>query len=138
MDSDSDDEMLPMEPGENAPLKKGSSDPHGPKADKVSPEEFPETAEGIEAFKYAIYMETNEAAGIDLWKNRFVEPNTEAWKNSAGDPHASLRTTPDRFTINNYNECRAKCNGSLKKLHPDKWAWPFLGMTPGKSTVIMK
>ena len=78
MDSDSDKDILPREPGENAPLTKGSSEPHGPKADKVSPEEYLETAEGIEAFRYAIYMETNEAAGIDLWKNQFVEPNTEA------------------------------------------------------------
>ena len=65
--SDSDEEML-MEPGENDPLQKGSSDPHGPKADRVSPDEFPEADAGIEDFRYAIYMETNEAAGIDLWE----------------------------------------------------------------------
>ena len=67
LDSDNDEEML-MEPGENSQLQKGSSDPHGPKADRVSPDEIPETEEGIEAFRYAIYMDTNEAAGIDLWK----------------------------------------------------------------------
>ena len=48
--------------------RKGPSDPYGPKADRVPPDEFPETEAGIEDFRYAIYMETNEAAGIDLWK----------------------------------------------------------------------
>ena len=46
--------------------RKGSSGPHGPKADRVSPDEFPETELGIEDTTYAIYMETNEAAGIHL------------------------------------------------------------------------
>ena len=67
LESDSDEKM-PMVPSENAPLQKGPSDPHGPKADSVSPDEFPETDAGIEDFRYAICMETNEAAGIDLWK----------------------------------------------------------------------
>ena len=65
--SDSDAEMT-MEAGEKAPLQRGSSDPHVLKADRVTPDEFPETEAGIEDFRYAIYMETNEAASIDLRK----------------------------------------------------------------------
>ena len=65
--SDSDAKIT-MEADENAPLQEGSSDPHGPKADRVTPETFPDTEAGIEDFRYAICMETNEAAGIDLWK----------------------------------------------------------------------
>ena len=52
-----------MEAGENAPLQEGSSDPHGPKADRVPLEKYLETEDGIDDFRYAIYKETNEAAG---------------------------------------------------------------------------
>ena len=45
-------------------------------------------------------------------------------------------TTPYRFTIDNYNECRVKCHRSLKKIHPDKRARSFSDITPGKSAVI--
>ena len=65
--SDSD-AGITIEAGENAPLQQGSLDPHGPKADRINPEKVLETEAGIEGFRYTIYMETNEAAGIDLWK----------------------------------------------------------------------
>ena len=87
-----------MEAGENAPLQEGSSDPRGPKAGRATPGEYPETEEGIEDFRYAIYKETNEAAGINRWKNQFVEPSADEWKYSAGDLAEFFRTTPDRLT----------------------------------------
>ena len=45
-------------------------------------------------------------------------------------------TTPDRFTVDNYNECKVKNHRSLKKLHPDKRAWTFPAITTGKAAVI--
>ena len=101
--SDSDAEAT-MEAGENAPLQEGSSDPHGPNADRASPGKYPETEDGIEEFRYAIYKETDEAAGINLWKNQFS--NTDERKYSAGDLPEFFGTTPDRLTLDNYGECK--------------------------------
>ena len=87
-----------MKAGENAPLQEGSADPHDPNAGRVTSGEFPDTEEGIEDFRYAIYKETNEAAGINLWKSQFVEPNTDEWKYSAGDLAEFFKTIPERIT----------------------------------------
>ena len=45
-----------MELGENAPLQKGSSEPHGPKADRINHSDFVST----EACAQAMYDEADE------------------------------------------------------------------------------
>ena len=136
--SDSDAEAT-MEAGESAPLQEGSSDPHGPKASRITPGKYPETEEGIEDFRYAIYKETNEAAGNNLWKislwNRIRMSGSTLW---AIWPSLFFlfRTTPDRLTGDNYSECKAKNHRTLRKLHPDKRRWTFPGISPGKEAIL--
>ena len=52
-----------MEPGEHAPIPKGSSEPHGRKAVRVRHEDYDTDKE----FSWAIMAEVNDSCNIDLY-----------------------------------------------------------------------
>ena len=130
---DSEDDDVPMEAGENRPLQKDSSEPHGPKATRVGHEDFGDTEAALDAFEQALAAEANEFCGIDLYKTKFTDPNSPEWKYSAGELAQFFKTTEDQFTMESFKEHKVRMHRELLKLHPDKRQYTFPGISPEKS-----
>ena len=83
-----------------------------------------------------MYKETNEAAGINQWKNQFVEPNTDEWTYSAGDLAEFFRTTPDRLTGGQLQRMQSNKQQDAEETPPRHARMDLSGITPGKEAVL--